>query len=352
MSARHLTDYFKGIAILVVLIDHYAGRFAFDYYPWVAGYAFGFLGFFFIFSGYGIFLSLEKRFSSGQSRKKVLLKYFYDRAVRILPFFWIALLLAYFLQPYYPNFWGSYPELYLFGFPILPAPGIFWFVTSIIQCYWLAPVFYYLIKKFSLKTCFIAAALAMLALLAASLAWLPDLSRLPSDDFEKFLTGFVVHQLFLGNIMLFFLGMMMPLAISRYKKVFNRKAGLVASAILLAAVLFFTRLDDVLFDESGIVLAPLYMTTIYLFCLFALSTAPSLPLKKVFIIPGRYSYSIYLFHLSFFYLVAKTGLLVNDNPLSMLLIMILAPYYIYLCLSMEKSFTSARVRLEAFAQTG
>ena len=86
------TNTLKGIAITAVLINHYLNRnLSGDYF----GFATQWLSLFFMLSGYGIYLSLEKfSIENGKLTIKNILSFYFLRIVRIFPLF----IMAYILQ--------------------------------------------------------------------------------------------------------------------------------------------------------------------------------------------------------------------------------------------------------------
>ncbi|MHB1390618.1 MAG: acyltransferase family protein [Thermoleophilia bacterium] len=346
MPVHHLTCYVRGVVILTVMTDHFFGNYVPDYYSYIAAIAYGLLGMFFIISGYGIFFSLEKRFRSGRGTGRVLARFAYDRAIRILPLYWIALLVASYLQPVHGDFWDGYPHIYLIVFGFVLAPSFLWFVTAVIQCYILAPLLFFLVSRVSLNKCLMGGGLMLSATYAASLLWLPDLARLPNDKLIRFSAGFIYHQLFLANIILFFFGMMLPGLIGRYGKYFNAGYILPGLTVLLIGVLYATRFDSVLFNKSGTILVPVYIFSIAAFSLSLFVTAPALPLARFFRVSGVNSYPIYLFHLSFFGLIAAAGLLDNGGFLNLVIFLVFLPSFIMLCQWIETGSAMARDRLD------
>ena len=101
LESRNVTTALKGIAILVVVSAHFASNFEEDFYiRWLTEYAIAVIAIFFVLSGYGIFQSLERRFAAGGSTARILLRFAFDRAVRIYPLYWLALLsMPLFLDP-------------------------------------------------------------------------------------------------------------------------------------------------------------------------------------------------------------------------------------------------------------
>lgn len=65
-GARKFTLALQGVAIMVVLISHYANSYASDFYnQWLFEYASAFIGLFFVLSGYGLYFSFERASAPG-----------------------------------------------------------------------------------------------------------------------------------------------------------------------------------------------------------------------------------------------------------------------------------------------
>ena len=132
-NTREITSYLKGFAISSVLVNHYINMFVADGF---GGYGGTIVGLFFVLSGYGIFFSLQKDFEKGETTRLTLKRYFYKRAIRILPLHWLAAL------PYLVKNKITIISLIV---PLVCSP--YWFIPQIIQCYFVAPLFYFLLKR-------------------------------------------------------------------------------------------------------------------------------------------------------------------------------------------------------------
>jgi peptidoglycan/LPS O-acetylase OafA/YrhL len=89
-DTRKATETLKGLAIFVVLINHYLNdNFSGNY----GGFANITISIFFLLSGYGIYLTLDKRFADNKFSWQALGAFYYDRLIRIFPLFWLALVI-------------------------------------------------------------------------------------------------------------------------------------------------------------------------------------------------------------------------------------------------------------------
>jgi peptidoglycan/LPS O-acetylase OafA/YrhL len=116
------TNTLKGVAISVVLINHYMNG---HYSVNLVGIANAFVSIFFMMSGYGLYHSLNASTNEVSLSRKTLASFYYGRALRIFPLFWLALV--------------SYKMLSLQAIVGLRAPGHLWFIPALLQCYVLAP---------------------------------------------------------------------------------------------------------------------------------------------------------------------------------------------------------------------
>lgn len=153
METKKITTALRGLAILSVILGHYAQYFATNHYDdWFRGYAYGIVGVFFVLAGYGSFFSLKRRLDIKERKFKQVLIYWGQRALRIYPLYWFALIITpLYLHEYFLIYKVDIYSFGIFlGLPFVNSPGIFWFVPAILQCYLLAPLFYFLLNKMKL----------------------------------------------------------------------------------------------------------------------------------------------------------------------------------------------------------
>lgn len=109
---------------------------------------------FFVLSGYGIGCG----FYSGkyQMSFKGILKYYYSRLIKVLPLYWTYIfLLVFFLKPEYllpgHDSIGKLIRLLLFcyqeEFDSIEF-GLAWYMTTLMRLYFIAPLFYFLVKRY------------------------------------------------------------------------------------------------------------------------------------------------------------------------------------------------------------
>lgn len=275
-----VTNTLKGIAISAVLINHYVNmHFSVD----ARGFANLFIALFFMASGYGLFYSLSNALSDETTfSRKALFLFYRDRAIRIFPLFWIALLVS-----RTPSPWA------LLG---LHAPGHFWFVSSLLPCYALAPLIFSGMRKNK-------AALVLVIIVAfAGINCLPYLGHpKPILKLVSFLDigwrGF--HFIY---ILLFTFGLLLPgfLNATQVKHPIPAKP---AFCLLLVLTL-------------GLMMLLKYYAKNSLF--FGIMPLPALALLftyafryfikfRVFAYLGSITYSLYLFHLLYYQVIDGIG---------------------------------------------
>lgn len=168
-NTREITSYLKGFAICSVIVVHYINYY---YYSLLVGYANGVISIFFMLSGYGLFHSLQKDFGSDKITWQTLARYFYKRATRIFPLYWLALLLTLLIyqSPLSLN-------LFLAVRPFDNNYTLYWFIQAIVQCYLIAPLMYLLLKK-----CGLIKYIFGILILLFSICFFYDLSSVPLNQ--------------------------------------------------------------------------------------------------------------------------------------------------------------------------
>jgi peptidoglycan/LPS O-acetylase OafA/YrhL len=131
-DTRPATDTLKGLAIAVVMVNHYLMGHVTDT---VGGIAYTFLAIFFLASGYGIRFSLARREVRSLGG---LARFWAQRLLRIVPLHFAAVLLreASLGRP-----------LQLLDALNVYGPRAFWFVPAICNCYLLAPLLFAALRR-------------------------------------------------------------------------------------------------------------------------------------------------------------------------------------------------------------
>ncbi len=354
LDSRHTTGYLKGIAITGVVVGHTLNYYLPGSVRWTEGLDNGLVAIFFVLSGYGIYHSLERRLGVEENRPRALLHYYAGRAWRVYPLFWLALLVTpFFLQAY--SGWHN-PGLSL-GLKFLGFGGFLgaytrpneftWFIYTLIPCYLAAPLLFVLLRKVGIIW-YIAVNLALgAACLAASVWSLRHLAALPDQSF-------VYRRFILANILLFSSGMMINPLLgtlnSFLKQTATRYMAVFISTIFFVVCLIFTRIPNVLFHNSETLLGPFFDISAFCLCLAFIVAQPVLPLRETVNFLGRHSYPIYLFHLSFWGLLATWGVVtpysisLDGPPGNLAVTLLLLPLFILICYLLDRLQHMARSR--------
>lgn len=347
LTSKDTVDYLKGGAILAIAATHYASFYAQEVYNRrLTEYGSLLVSLFFVLGGYLAYTSLEKRFGGDSPLLRSLLGYYYGRAARIYPLFWAALLVTPFVLPL-PGFVELHqPSLHTLGIylgvPWLRGPGPFWFVSAIIQCFLLAPFLYLLLKKLRPLAFFIFILLSTLVLFGATLIF-------NHRGMIGEIQPWIYRDFFLGNILLFSLGLLIPAAGRNFNRVFRGNAAKLTvagfSTLVFLGLLWSIRSKDKLFEDSWLVLTPAFFLATFAFCLAMVSTGPPVPFRRSLVFCGACSYSIYLFHRAFFGLLATMGLVQDGSRRSVVYTLALMPVFILLCCLIEPRVNTLTDRL-------
>lgn len=351
-SNRDITFWLRGVAIFVVVVSHFFYLYDLEFYEqWVNNYANAFVAVFFVVAGFGAYYSLEKRFGSHEEKNnRVILKYFWDRATYIYPIYWISLAATYLLDKEF--FFEHKLDLIRNIGMIIAAPvslSPYWFVVAIVQCYLFAPLLYLVFRWLRLKYVIALNALMLFIVLLFSFHYLHIVNlaaHLLSYEYADPSEPYVLldRGIFLGNVLLFSLGMMMPPLISRFGARFNKRTFYYVSLMLLIGFSVFLRYDARVFHRAILESELVYYLLVFAFCLFALTASPALPLRKLFVRFGKLSYSIYLLHWVFFVLLVNVGLFRAKNPYSILITVATFPFFVLFCTFLEKQVARLRAR--------
>jgi peptidoglycan/LPS O-acetylase OafA/YrhL len=319
-NAFTVTSYVKGVAILAVAALHYTGAYLTDNTLLSANRV---VSVFFVLSGYGLFYSLNKR-----SRENcewmgwtTLLRFWADRAVRILPLLWVALLLDSLLGG------RRYSPADFFGNPVGVCPFIYWFVSYILQCYLVAPFLWILLRRIGWKR-YVVLVLALLAMTCIFAA-----TRFADVIVYQY------HGLFLGHVILFALGMAIPMMVSARKAAWaNRFTLFMALASFLLIMILSLPAVSLLSTLKGY-MAPLFLLSAFALCLSAIWTNQRLPFAGILSLVGTYSYPLYMFHIVFYLALQEAGVVKAGSLASVLYVVILFPAFFFVCMVAEKTAT-------------
>lgn len=316
------TETLKGLAIVTVLINHYLNM---NVSGNCTGFANLIIGVFFILSGYGIYYSLDRMFSAGAFCKEAVIEYYFTRAIRIFPLFWVAYILETILSG------NNISILTLIG---LRGPGHYWFIPAILQCYLVAPFVYLLVKKGR-----------MLAINVLVFAFVLLNFTLNSNFIYQHL-GYYFKYVHLGwrncfflYVLLFSLSMLLPTYPNPLNKMSNSEKMLLfyysISFVLIFMISSKYRVGlEYLFDffvKSFVPLVLIAMSSIY-FLYNRLEI-------RVFSWIGRISFSVFLFHMIFYKFVDSVFGFGFNSISELLIILVLYPFFFFGCKYVE-SFVS------------
>ncbi|MHB9053732.1 MAG: hypothetical protein ACYC5F_07090 [Thermoleophilia bacterium] len=154
------------------------------------------------------------------------------------------------------------------------------------------------------------------------------------------------RNFFLGNIVLFSVGMVMAPLTRRPMPLLANKA---VPALLAGATLFLLysiRKPDLLFQHSELYLVPLFYVSLTLFCLAAIVSRLSLPPAQMWNFLGIHSYTVYLFHYQLIWLLWNLGLDELSLPWAVTIVLASMPPFLLLCVGIEKGVAYPQKRLE------
>ena len=317
---QDITSVLKGFAILAVLINHYVTLYI---APRQTEYANGIIAIFFVLSGYGIFYSLSKYQSFHLGTLK---DFFVKRFIKIYPLYWLSLLIYFNLRP---DIFPQHPIRVALALPFFQAPQLYWFITSLMQCYLLAPCLYLVLKKIGLKKYLIL----LVVLIFASYFLFPLTTLSLSRKY------FVYRYIFLGHIFLFALGLAIP-SLLKLKQQYTKYSKFLLNNIIsaIALIAFLTLVYYTRFPATGKILAPFFVIFASVFCFILIYNNTKLPniLNQSLTFLGINSYSLYLFHLIYYKLLERSDLFTHSIPSRVTLTIIVLPGFLLACILLEK----------------
>lgn len=312
------TDWVKGAAILCVMINHLTNLYI--EYPFGRGYAGGFVSVFFVFSGLGARYSLSRRLSPGGPNGGRLLLYYIDRALRIYPLYILALVLLSAAK-------GT--RYSVFAYAGIVGPEIYWFVAAIIQCFAVAPLLFFGLKKWGAEK---VAAGALTAMLAASAVCAALIFYGAAKGSPLFAVAPQYRNVWLGNIFLFAVGMALPEALERIKE--PSRFALFIVFVVFAALLFVSRGFIVKSPALNVVPSTLFVLSAAWLSILIMKAAPfAAPAQKIAGELGRRSYSIYLFHFVYYHAAGK--IFGGFTLAALAAILVLSPVFIFIAGQLE-----------------
>ncbi len=175
-----------------------------------------------------------------------------------------------------------------------------WYITLILSCYLLFPLFLYFIRKNAKLAAIVGVLLYICYLFTANMIF----------GFSKDFINLILHRnldlwyysLFILRFFIFFFGMLFGYWIgSDFKRIEflqKKKVGIIAFLLLLLVIsfyFFFPITNSTFLDFRRILYHPLITILLTVFLIFFLSK--QVKINNILKIPGKRSYEIYLFHL-------------------------------------------------------
>ena len=317
--------------MLTVMANHYLNYYVSGNYYGIANAV---IAIFFVISGYGIYGSLEKRFSSGAEVGKVVLAFWVDRLLRIYPLFLLAIIIQSFVLG------KKYQFIAYLG---MRGPDQFWFVTAIMLCYAVAPFFSLYLQKMGARR-------FALVLIGHFLFW--NLFGMGASyanfPFNKYFwqDPLAYRGLFLSYFVLFGLGMCfakqehalsLKVPRGRFGRLCENLSLFAALALLLVVWKSLTIGNLQNAEQLKIVVDVIfYAVGMYAFWRF-LVNGIRIPWMRFF---GEYSLSIYLFHLVYFKLLEAVYLIKSGVWQSVFWVLAGLPLFFLLCMFSERVVAS------------
>lgn len=311
----------KGVAIIAVLVNHYLGI---NVSGDISGFANTWIAVFFIVSGYGLFYSIERRFSGpGKNNLHEGVFFYFDRFMRIFPLLWLALLCQKMILGVTIPWWT------MFG---VHGTGHYWFIPALLQCYLLCPFIYLSARKSIGVTLISIFSLFVLVNYLIVGKFLPD-------NFAALLNFINANWrgVYLLHILLFSFG----LSLAAYQK--QCKSGWGYDQYIKNMYFFFgvglilvfmivVKYSQYFLFANMVITQNYSLLLIAVLCVFTLSNN----VGNIFLgYLGKISYSLYLFHIPFFLGINRFGNFPLNSIKEFLFVVGLFPFFIFFCKSFE-----------------
>ena len=313
-NTKYTTDTLKGIAISAVLINHYLNlNLSGDY----SGFAYEWISIFFILSGYGLYHSFERLNFDRLTFRKLRL-FYYQRFIRIFPLLWIAWFVQFLVTHGDISYW----------IPLgLHGNGHFWFIPALLQCYLLAPFLFWGIKK----NLYLSLVLLSALLILANIIFMSGLVPHFIVKLAQFTESHWMNAYFL-QIVFFTVGLLFPLFIPKRdsctrnsNRIFHTAFFWILATFIIGIMLYLRYfLSRTSFTMLEFDVFPLFLM-IFL-CAHAIFHGIRNRLLEFL---GRISYTIYLFHWSFYLLLRHIAGFRFNSTKELILCLILFPFFLY-----------------------
>ena len=313
------TNTLKGLAIIIVLINHYLNLNVTGNYTGFANLA---ISIFFVLSGYGLSFSLRKRFGDTFTAKGVF-RFYFDRAIRIFPLLWLAWLVQSAVT-------GE--ELSPWILAGVHGQEHYWFIPSLLHCYLLAPLLFLGMRKQWWKS---AAIFLLLLLIVTGLG---RTGILPENLIKSLLwINGEYRDMFFLHIFLFHVGMILPhfmkprLDSSAKSRKFPFRFW--SLAMLTLALMIFLKYNT---DESTLAkIAWQLLPLVPLAGLVHFGISHSVVSRPLAFL-GSISYAVYLFHPTLYRGVSIIGGYPMNSSLELSIVVGLFPVFLWLAWILEE----------------
>lgn len=311
----------RGIAMLVVLINHYISNYTTLYGGGVANVA---VSIFFVLSGYGIAASLERRLGDRVQPKKFLM-FYKVRAFKVFPLLWVALALQSIVTQ------KGYPFTSYMGYEL---SGHYWFISSLLECYLLGPFLYTLMSRRRAFMMFFMTNILIFSLFSGN-RYLTSESLTPFLQFsESPYLG--IHFM---SICLFFYGMCLwKFWHFSHDSVASKKSldrySLPVFIVIVSSALVYSLLERLVYTGLPVVGS---LVLFFVCCAYTLKTnlhTDNITAKAIVFV-GEHSFPIYLFHMSCYFFLERIGLFRINSVRSIFFCIVLFPVFILFALMLE-----------------
>ncbi|MBM3309731.1 MAG: acyltransferase [Candidatus Altiarchaeales archaeon] len=243
-----------------------------------------------------------------------------SKLLRVIPIYWLALAVGIFI----------FKERHsIMEFATIKSVSIFWFISAIVHCYLLAPLLYYTLRKLKTTQYLLVISLSFFVL---NFTFYSGSFQGTTANYLNKISALDYRGLFLSHILLFGLGMAVPLLNWKHKLI--QKCNEYCLLIVLFVLVDQTRgssvnkLTSVAFIFGSAVVFSFFM-----------HRKNRLVFTRILSFMGKYAYSIYLFHLFFYIKLSSLGIIQYNSIQSVLRTIALLPILFILCALVEKTFS-------------
>ena len=312
-----------GLAILWVMLFHIPYSFGFVPFDLIKGVGYGGVDIFLFLSGFGLYFSCSKDEFN-------LYKYYKSRFSRIMPEFWLVLLLAFIIKMDFSgrDFYNLACTATTLGYWVWGrVPFEHWYISCILLFYAIFPWYYMLFKKYGVKVplFIIGGGFVLMALYALICVMFFNRSNIGGT---AILTYARIPIFFIGSIFGYWAKEGKDLLLSRTRKIIY---------ILLAVIAFVSLIGFMKYMPEGLWICSLYFIPFILMtpvlCVILSKLFDKFPkVDKILAYVGSISLELYLCHGYIFecfdFFSANWG--VGIALLSIILLSLIAAFALYL----------------------